>query len=590
MLPFLLAHLLPAQDSLSLRLASHDSSWIAVVDKIRVKTEFRHLPEVQDELQKAVDRLQREGYLEAAVDSLQQAGNDFTAWLHLGARYEWLELSAGNVEPAWLHEIHFKESVFPGTPVEIMTVRRLQDELLDFAEDHGYPFARTRLDSVEIEGHRVSAALMFWKGPLVRVDTIVMNGDPRLSVRYIYNYGGVRPGDPYSESRIAAIGKRLKELPFVRQVKPPTVVFTPDGARIDLFLQPKSVSRFNFIAGVIPNSGNNNGRLQLTADVDLDLNNGLGVGERVRFRWKNLKPRSPELDISFLYPYVAWLPVGVDARFQLYKRDSLYLDVKEELGVRFSFIGYDHIKAFVRNESSRLIFIDTAVLIASRQLPATLDWRSVISGLEVHAERLDYRFNPRRGWFLTATAGGGSRSVKRNAVIANLRDPDDSTFSFASLYDSVAVPVLRGTLALEGGGFIPLARRMTVLVQLTGAARFPEVNTLQNELIRTGGSAILRGFDEESLLASSLVMFTAEWRYLLGQNAYFRTFADMAYLRQPLNGLFIERWPLGIGLGLALETKVGVFGINYALGRLLDEDTGFRFRNAKVHLGYINYF
>jgi len=46
--------------------------------------------------------------------------------------------------------------------------------------------------------------------------------------------------------------------------------------------------------------------------------------------------------------------------------------------------------------------------------------------------------------------------------------------------------------------------------------------------------------------------------------------------------------PFGFGAGGAIETKVGVFGITYAMGKQLDNKINFR--SAKIHFGYVNYF
>jgi hypothetical protein len=45
---------------------------------------------------------------------------------------------------------------------------------------------------------------------------------------------------------------------------------------------------------------------------------------------------------------------------------------------------------------------------------------------------------------------------------------------------------------------------------------------------------------------------------------------------------------LGTGLGMAFETKAGIFNVTYAVGKR-DHDK-FNFRQSKIHLGYVNYF
>ncbi|WP_315820083.1 hypothetical protein [Paraflavitalea speifideaquila] len=45
---------------------------------------------------------------------------------------------------------------------------------------------------------------------------------------------------------------------------------------------------------------------------------------------------------------------------------------------------------------------------------------------------------------------------------------------------------------------------------------------------------------------------------------------------------------MGLGLGMAFETKAGIFNISYAAGKR--DDAKFNLRQAKIHFGYVNYF
>jgi hemolysin activation/secretion protein len=146
-------------------------------------------------------------------------------------------------------------------------------------------------------------------------------------------------------------------------------------------------------------------------------------------------------------------------------------------------------------------------------------------------------------------------------------------------------------LALDAGLFTGISRRMTLLTRIRGASRLPQTSTFENELIRIGGNNYVRGFDDEAFLATSLAVFTAEWRYLLGLNSYFQVFSEVAYVLNGASVLPAEAvWPIGVGTGMAFETKAGIFALNYAVGRLLGQPEGFRLRNAKIHLGYLNFF
>jgi len=45
---------------------------------------------------------------------------------------------------------------------------------------------------------------------------------------------------------------------------------------------------------------------------------------------------------------------------------------------------------------------------------------------------------------------------------------------------------------------------------------------------------------------------------------------------------------LGIGTGLAFETKTGIFNISYAVGKR--NDLNFDLRQSKIHIGFVSLF
>jgi hypothetical protein len=61
----------------------------------------------------------------------------------------------------------------------------------------------------------------------------------------------------------------------------------------------------------------------------------------------------------------------------------------------------------------------------------------------------------------------------------------------------------------------------------------------------------------------------------------------MYYERRQLD-TFVHDTPMGFGTGITFETKLGIFSLNYALGKEFNNQIVFR--AAKIHFGLINYF
>ncbi len=63
---------------------------------------------------------------------------------------------------------------------------------------------------------------------------------------------------------------------------------------------------------------------------------------------------------------------------------------------------------------------------------------------------------------------------------------------------------------------------------------------------------------------------------------------DGGWGRNNIPGVKLNYTYIGTGLGLAFETKAGVFNLAWAVGKR--NDTEFNLRQSKIHFGFVNYF
>jgi hemolysin activation/secretion protein len=165
-----------------------------------------------------------------------------------------------------------------------------------------------------------------------------------------------------------------------------------------------------------------------------------------------------------------------------------------------------------------------------------------------------------------------------------LADPD---FLYASLYDTIKLATYQFNIKTMVAKYFPLDRQSTVKAALSGGW-LQSPNIFRNELFQIGGYKLMRGFDEESIFASQYAVTTAEYRYLVGLNSFFFVFADGGWAQNKSVSVQTSNTFIGVGLGMAFETKAGIFNISYANGKR--DDAKFDLRQSKIHLGYVNYF
>lgn len=535
-----------------------------------------------------VEHFKQGSYFAFSIDDLKpEKVGVWAGVVYVGPRYFFAKINwRGDVD--WVEAEGFDRKLKPGKVVQQARIQQLQRRIVEAAENTGYPMVRVALDSVLLDtSGGVQAQLTVHRGPLILLDGLNIKGNVGLPKGYLSAYLGLKKGTPYNAARIAKARQRLQELIFAGPSAAPTVTFSGKTAAVNVFLEKKKANRFDFLIGLLPQPENEK-KLLLTGSITADFYNALGQGERLSAQFERLKPETQKMDILADFPYLLGTPLGVEGRINLFRRDSTATDAVLSFGVRYFLDSGDGLKLFWEKKSSSLQVVDTVAVKASKKLPANLDFRQNQYGLELTMRRLDYRYNPRKGYQLTARVGAGFHEILRNSAIESLTDSSDPTFRYAGLYDSIATKAVRWKAQLQADYFIPVGGRSTLKSGVQAGGIFSKKPILNNEQFRLGGNRVQRGFDEESLFASRYAIGTLEYRLLISQNAYIFAFVDAGYIENETVAVAATVHPLGTGGGLTFETPAGIFGISIAVGRRDDETLDWR--AAKFHLGYVSRF
>ena len=529
------------------------------------------LASLKNELTIILNQLQQNAFLTATTDSIIIDSNFYHVFIHLGKTYKWTSLTNKNIDEEILSKIGFRDKLYNNKPFNESQLKNFFKKIILFYENNGYPFASIKLDSLSIEGNKLSAQLFLDKNRLYKIDSVLIKGNATISDQYIKNYIRIKGGDVYNEEAIRKISTRIKELPFVTEEKKWKVIFTEDKSQIHLYLKKKQASRFDGILGLLPDE--QTGKLRLTGDVKLNLLNSFHNGEKIEFNWRAIQENTQDLKFNVMYPFLVNSPIGIDYEFNLYKKDTTFIDVGHKIGFRYILRGNNYFELFFHNKSSGLLSQNNFTTLTV--LPSYADVSSQLYGIEIHNTRLDYTLNPRKGHKVTLSGSLGNKTIKKNPQI-------DET-----LYDGLNLKSTLYNSNLNIDYYIPITKRSVIKLSSKNGYIFNE-NLFDNELLRIGGLLTLRGFDEESIFASLYTIETLEYRYILEQNSYLFLFIDGAYYENDGIDKFISDRPFGFGAGMSFETKAGIFSISYAIGKQFDNPIVFR--SAKIHFGFVNFF
>ncbi len=528
------------------------------------------------------------GYSNASIDSLHADSARASVFLYLGNKLQW-RLHLDSLSPVVRNEAGIGNKKGEILVNDYNRVAGIENKILNYYENRGFPFVKLSREKSNINKEEISTFLKVDPGVLYHIDSIKIFGKGKIRNNFMQHYLGISDGDVYNKSKLEQVSKLIADLPFLQEQNPWSLTMLGTGATLNLFLQPRRSSEVNALIGFLP--GNSiTGKTKITADVRLNLKNALGGGETLLLNWQQLQAQSPRLDLGLNLPYLFNTPYGIDASFGLLKQDSSWLLLTGKIGIQYFWNAHKSVQVFYQMRNSYLLQggFDTTNIILTKRLPQFIDVRSSAAGLTYHLENTDYSLNPRRGNVLLLSATAGIRKVTPNDEITQLKDPADPDFDFHKLYDTVNKKSYVTTVNFSESHFFPVGKKNTLKLSAdAGWLQSPQV--FQNELFRIGGYELLRGFDEKSIYADRYGVASMEYRALTGINSYLFLFSDFGLTHTTLGGAGFTNSFISGGLGLKLETKVGLLNIAYAVGKR--DDVKFNFRNAsKIHFGYINYF
>ena len=573
----------------NLRISGIDKDSVYLHQQLGLTTTFKTREGCMQYVNNLLPLLQAKGYVAASVDSITYGDKQADLRLYVGGVFRWANIDTRNVDPSLLSAAAWNGRSFSGRAMDMRVFQYRQKLMLDYLENNGYPFAKVSLDSIQLgDGGEVAAVLKIDKGPLYKIDSIRVFGNARISNEFLQRYLNIPNGSIYRKERLQIISKKILELPYVQEQQPWSLTMLAEGSVVNLYLKPKRSSQVDALVGFLPSSNPALGnKVVVTGEATVNLQNTLGGGETMRLDWQQLQAGSPRLDLAYQQPFIFNSPFGLNTSFDLYKQDSSYVNINFVVGAQYTFSANQNGSVFLQLASSNLLNVDTSAVVISHTLPPEANISSASLGVTYSFNNTNYRFNPRRGNEFNFLGSAGTKTVHPDAAIVGLTDPADSGFKFQSLYDTVRLHSFQWMVRLDAAHYFPIGRAATVKLGFSGGI-YNSPNTYRNDLFMIGGYKLLRGFDEASILASEYAVGTLEYRYLTGLNSFLFTFLDIGWAKNTVADFNLNSAYLGTGVGMAFETKAGIFNMSLAVGRT--SELPFDFHQTKIHLGYVSFF
>ncbi len=435
------------------------------------------------------------------------------------------------------------------------------DKTLKAYANNGYPFAQVFFAEQEIIEQQIQIQMNISSGKFYRFSDIIVKGDSSISKSTVQNLIGIKINDIYSEEKLSSIDRILQQTNFINVLKKSELLFTENGVELYVYLENQKMSSMNGAVGLQPNPQSQ--KIGLTGDVQIKLQNVFKKAELIDLNWRSIEPQTQALQAKLNYPFLFKSPFGIDLKFNLYKRDSTFLDLKSFIGIQYSFKNNVQLKGFYQVNSSEILSkTPNPSSLFSYLAPIKLN----SYGLSLQYKRINFLPNPSKGFSLFIETSIGNRTIKKENTII------EKSYVYKSIFQYVS--------------YIPITKRNIIKVGVNFES-YTSSTLFQNERYRFGGLNSLRGFNEEELFASTKLITSLEYRFLLDKNSNAFIFYDQGIYEDNTLTYKIDN-PFGVGAGISFGSRIGIFSISYALGK--QENNPFEFRNGKIHFGYITYF
>lgn len=542
-----------SQQKIQLEIIPSDTTGALLLKNSKLSFQLKDSAAAIKKLKEFSDFWISKSYLSLGYDSLVFDSLSLKAFITIGPEIKWdsiiIDGISSNLNKKTRHGNRFiYEKNYP-----LQEFIKKREKIIQNFENNGFPFVQVLLDSIIFQNHFINARLKVVKNGFFIFDSIYIKGNPKISKKLLLHHIQIRKGSIYDQSKIDNLNSLIGDLSFIELIKPAEIEFKENKADLYLYLKNKPSNYFNGMLGISSNSVSDNS-LQLVGDINLVLVNTLRIGEKFDFYWNRYNSSSQNLRIGFQIPYIFIVPFGVNFKIGIEKFQLDYLNTSLYAAVNYSFTGKNTIEAYLLKKNSYLINNEQNIDNGN------LGFKSIIAGLTFELDKTDYRLNPGKGFFLRTSSGYGNieNSGQKNRSLIEL--------SF------------EGALYLTAGksGSIALINKSSGLIT--------NGDFYKNQLYKIGGLNSIRGFDDQSILASAYSIFSVEPRLLLGKNSNFFLFTDLARIESNLPGTTYSAWFLGLGTGVNIDTKAGIFKLIYAIG----EQNGdkLKFSNSKVHVGF----
>jgi hypothetical protein len=503
-----------------------------------------------------------EDQLKLKTDSLKRSGYPF---LELNQRITDIELIATvrlnqKIDSVYLR-VEAKDLIYIPKAFKVYNlqigiayqdVELFQKTIIDELKAQGLSFGKSFLTELEFKNnHALNANLVIESGLKRRIDKINIKGYESLPKSYVSYLTGLKIGSEFIESRIQQKTEKLGNIPFISVKRPTEVLFRKDSTELFLYLEKFNSNTFDGFLGF---GNNENSDFEVNGYLNMVLLNNLNFGERLGIIYKNDGDGQQTFEGNIELPFVFSSPVSLGADLRIFRRDSAFSNSSQTVELKYYLNEKLNLKGTAEFTNSTSLELEDLNSVSAIESYSS-------SFLGIGAEFI--KLSPRQVF-------GVNTFVDVNLTLGN-RKTENNTEQYR--------------LTFSGQHQIDINYRNKLYLNVRSQILISD-NYRNNELFRFGGVNSIRGFAENSLLASRFVVLQTEYRYILDENLYANTVIDIGNYEYKLNN--VNGNIVGYGMGIGLKSKAGIF--NLIVANSMSNVQESTFSNTRIHINFTSFF
>lgn len=530
---------------------TRDSVETAILNSIKYQKEHPSVSSVKASVDSVANALEAYGFLNVAMDTVIKSDSLYKISIQLRDRIDRVRIHFSNTNIHARDLFRISNKISDDTfEVSIEALPAALTDISRIYESRGRVFTKVRLKNIAVRQDIIEADLEVRQTGERYLDKIIVKGYPEFPRKFLSNYLDLKTTTIFNEQVLKKISDGIDQLIFVEEVSPSEVLFTNDSTIVYLNLTRKQASSFD---GLIGFQSKETGKgLSFNGHLDVSLNNLFNSGESLKVFWKNNGNERQLFKLAVDLPYFLDTKFSPEFELSIQKQDSSFVNMSGKYLVDYSLSPLSSIGVFMQNEKSTTL---------GDNLSAINVFQSLFLGLR-------YNLVKNKSGLLFPTVFGFQTELS----------------SGKRKIQSAKTNQYRIFLNLEY--LLPLNKRNYFYFRNETNSLISRDSILVNELYRIGGATSIRGFNEDSILASSLNITNFEYRYSTNNSSYFYTITDLGFVKNEVDGL--TETIFSLGLGYAFKTNFSKIDLSYALGKYTDSP--FDIQNSRFHIKIVSSF